>query len=168
MLILTTRCDELIIPNWGLSIIISCEQAILNIIWYKDSTFENLQVSGQLVVLVSLCILNVLFKAQERVNRFINLHKDDMVQKNTEHDISSEVVHEHVVGNRDLMLGRHEVEDGNEWHDVEHAQRGRGEQGPSLRSKNEPKRLGFSNESWQEDARKAYDENREAECGICG
>jgi hypothetical protein len=47
-----------------------------------------------------------------------------MVQKDTEHDISSEVVNEHVVGHCDLMLGRHKVEDSNEWHDVEHAQRG--------------------------------------------
>lgn len=74
--------------------------------------------------MVSLSILHVFFETQERVNRFVDLHEDDMVQKDSEHDISSEVVNEHVVGHCDLMLGRHKVEDSNEWHDVEHTQRG--------------------------------------------
>ena len=76
-----------------------------------------------LVVLTVLGISDITLHIDKGIDWSVNHHADWNVENKTEHEVAAEVVNEHVVAYKDLMLCAHEIEDGNHWGGVVHSDR---------------------------------------------
>lgn len=112
-------------------------------------TFEEVDVGVDVVLFAVVGLFDVARKIDESINRSINPEHNCHVERDTEDQVASEVVHEHVVGHCNLVLSAHEIEDGDGWDGKVHSERHLGHHYPCRGPKDESEYGGFACEGWQ-------------------
>ena len=74
-----------------------------------------------LVVWVILSILDVSLQVEHGLNGSIDCHYDHVVNSKAKEEVAAKEVNEHVVVNMDLVLGGHEIKNGDDRHAIVHA-----------------------------------------------